>query len=140
MSMNKAMIFGAALALCAGFSLPAFAVTGDDTAAGTACTIDDATRITADASGENVLLKCTGGIWVAVGGGSGGDIQSGITTTAALGGACTTLGELRTDGSGNLLVCDDDTTSQLDGGTCASFNAGALTFHEDGRLFFCANE
>lgn len=66
MSMNKTMIFGAALILSAAFSLPAFAVTGDDTAAGSPCANEDAVRVSANPSDTaGYILTCASGTWVA---------------------------------------------------------------------------
>ena len=81
----------------------------------------------------------SGSAWGAVGSSSGGGgIQTAVSTAATSGAACSTLGELGKDVSGNLFVCDD-TPSTLSGGTCASFGAGALTIGTDTALYYCSN-
>ena len=91
---------------------------------------------------HHMMQFCNGTAWVAMGsagGGSGaGGIQSGITATGTLAGACAILGALSKDGSGNLLVCDD-TPSIMQGGTCASFAAGAITYDIGGASYVCNN-
>lgn len=63
----KRDIFGAILRvlLCLA-AMPAWAVTGDDVAPGTACSVNKAMMMTANPSGTGgYILTCEGGIWVA---------------------------------------------------------------------------
>ncbi len=48
------------------FAFPSYALEGGDTAPGTACSIEEATRMTANPSGTGgYILTCEGGVWVA---------------------------------------------------------------------------
>ena len=82
---------------------------------------------------------CNGTGWMAMGGassGTTGGIQSGVSASQTLGGACTILGTLVKDASGKLLVCDD-TPSTIKDGTCSTFAPGAITFDDKGAQYVC---
>ena len=69
-----------------------------------------------------------------------GNIQTGFSQTVTLGGSCagTAIGTLAKDASGELVVCDN-ATSTINTGSCSSFNPGAMTFDRTGGIYICTN-
>ena len=66
-------------------------------------------------------------------------IQGQVMTNATGGGACTTVGALGKDASGNLYVCDES-PSLLIGSDCTNLGPGAVTFDAGGSMYVCAAE
>lgn len=89
-------------------------------------------------AGSGISLSPVDGTLTISTSGAGGGIQAAVTLVATQGADCSTIGQLATNASGDLLVCDDVPT-QLDGSACSALGAGAFTVDEGGALYVCLN-